>query len=357
MSLRERNGTWHFRFKLDGREYSGTTDLDATQRNVSEAQAIEAEHRKEMLEGRRPSRRIQVREFSDASKEFLEWAEVEHRDHPNTYKRVATSFASATAFFGREPVSLIDGGRIEAYKTRRVKEHKVRDVTLRHDLHNLSKFFEYAKKQHWTRENPVRDVTIPSDKDAVRIHVLTPAEEKLYFAHASRHRDLYDLGRLMLNQGPRPDEITLQPKCHVDLDRGLFHIRQGKTPAARRTLNLTSESRLILARRMAGPSPWLFPSKRNPGRHITRLNNAHDGMCAKAGLNFVLYDFRHTFATRMAEAGTDLATLAAILGHSSLRQVLKYVHPTAEHQRTAMLRYDNKLRAAARKESARMGRA
>jgi len=161
----------------------------------------------------------------------------------------------------------------------------------------------------------------------------------------------------MLNQGLRPEEVTSQPKCDVDLDRGLFHIRKAKTPAGRRTLNLTTESRLILARRIAGASPWLFPSKRKPGEHIGRLNNAHDRVCNKTSVNFVLYDLRHTFATKMAEAGTDLATLAAILGHSSLRQVQKYVHPTDEHKRQAMLRYDKLRKAAAKKEAAQAGRA
>ena len=59
-----------------------------------------------------------------------------------------------------------------------------------------------------------------------------------------------------------------------------------------------------------------------------------------------MYDFRHTFATRMAEAGIDLATLAAILGHNSIRMVQKYVHITAEHKRAAMARYDEKMQAA-----------
>jgi integrase len=70
----------------------------------------------------------------------------------------------------------------------------------------------------------------------------------------------------------------------------------------------------------------------------------------KTGLRFVLYDFRHTFATRMAESGIDLATLAAILGHSSLRSVMKYVHPTAQHQFQAMARYEETRRATQQTE-------
>ena len=79
-------------------------------------------------------------------------------------------------------------------------------------------------------------------------------------------------------------------------------------------------------------TPWIFPSRRNPRRFLSRVNNAHDRLCEKAQaagveLNLVLYDFRHTFATRMAEEGIDLATLAKILGHSSIRVVKRYGHP------------------------------
>ena len=154
----------------------------------------------------------------------------------------------------------------------------------------------------------------------------------------------------MLLQGMRPAEVESLERTDTDFGTNTIRIRRGKSKAARRTLNLTGESRQILGRRLKGDSRWLFPSPRRPGEHISKLNSTHNAVCRRAGLNFVLYDFRHTFATRMAQAGTDLATLAAILGHSSLRSVQRYVHPTAEHQRAAMARYDAALQATDRRE-------
>ena len=356
MSLRNRGGKWHFRFQLDGKEYSQTTHLAAIKRNQIRAQQIELEYRQALMEGRNPSRRIVVRSFSDATEEFLAWTEMEYRQHPNSGKRIRTSLASARAFFGQQPVSLIDAARIEAYKVWRLSEHKVRDITLRHDLHALSTFFRYAMKQTWTGHNPVREVKIPSDVDAVRMHVLTAEEERVYFARAAKYPDLFDGGRLMLNQGMRPEEVINIPKSAVDLERGKLSIQNGKSTASRRTLDLTTESRLILGRRMTGQSPWIFPSRRNPGKHIGRLNSAHDRLCrdaAKKGISisWVLYDLRHSFATAAAQSGVDLATIAAILGHSSIRIVQKYVHPTEEHKREAMLRFEAVMDAARRKQS------
>src|SRR5580700_7634772 len=83
----------------------------------------------------------------------LNWATMQYRAHPNSYRRIATSMTSAAAFFGQEPVSLIDEGRVESYKAWRINEHEIRDITLRHDLHALSKFFGYAITQCWTRDN------------------------------------------------------------------------------------------------------------------------------------------------------------------------------------------------------------
>ena len=91
MTLRNRNGIWNYRFKLDGKEYSGTTDLAATKQNTRAAQDKESEHRQRLRDGRRPLLPIQVREFTEATRHFLDWAKMEYRAHPNSYRRIATS--------------------------------------------------------------------------------------------------------------------------------------------------------------------------------------------------------------------------------------------------------------------------
>jgi len=74
------------------------------------------------------------------------------------------------------------------------------------------------------------------------------------------------------------------------------------------------------------------PLTKNPDHPISKLNCPHNRTLKDAGVSFVLYDLRHTFATRAAEAGVPLATLAAILDHNNLRSVIRYVHPSEADQ-------------------------
>ena len=209
---------------------------------------------------------------------------------------------------------------------------------------------------------------IGAPNDAVRIHVLAQDEEAPYFDAARRFSAHHDLGRLMLNQGCRPEEILALRTDDVDLERALLTIRDGKSHAARRQLKLMAESLRICAQRATPGSRWLFPGKL-PGTHMAKVNGPHGkvlddlavckcthrrrahvkGKCAcgcaafneTSRIAFVIYDFRHTFATRAAESGMPVATLAKILGHADLRSVMKYVHVRQEAQDRAMLDFEN----------------
>ncbi len=363
--IRKRGAKWHYRVWVKGKPYTGTTGLDATERGRKAAMQF-AENKQAEILAELMAPKPEARSFKEASDEFLSWCFAsEYRSKPNTARRIKTSFATLREFFQERDVTEITAGDVERYKSWRASEHQVRDITIRHDLHALSVFFgRFVRKFGWRSDNPVDDVKKPSDVDAIRIHVLSDEEESKYFSEA--RGNLYDVARLIILQGCRPEEIMALQQGDVNLGAGspsqvsanspdrafnstpnggaVIHIRGGKTRAARRTLTLTGESIEILARRLAKPGKWLFPSSRNDTGHLKKLNSQHDQTCIDAGVSFCLYDLRHTFATRLADAGVPITTIAALLGHSGLRQVARYVHPSAEAQRDAMKNYEKLMK-------------
>ena len=128
----------------------------------------------------------------------------------------------------------------------------------------------------------------------------------------------------------------------MNLTDGFLFNPFGKTKAARRRVPLNTAARNILTRRMVGlETPILSPCETDPARPVPKVNNAHDRAVRDSKVApFRLYDLRHTWATRAAEAGIDLVTLAALLRHSKIQMVLRYSHPTQEHKMRSVERLE-----------------
>jgi integrase len=111
--------------------------------------------------------------------------------------------------------------------------------------------------------------------------------------------------------------------------RGYLFNPFGKTNAARRKVPLNVAALTILKKRLkAANGGYLFPHRKDDDKPILKVNNAHDRALKKSKVrNFRVYDLRHTWATRAAEADVDVGTLASLLGHSKLVMVMRYVHP------------------------------
>lgn len=263
--------------------------------------------------------------FRDASAQYLDWYREEHGDRPSTWRRVDVSFVSLRDWFGGSKLQSIEPAGIEAFK--RHRRRTVKEVTIRHDLHALSGFFQFAMVRQWIARNPVREVRMPSDRDSVRIRVLSPNEERRYLEAAAVHSVLHVVARLMLATGLRPSEALGLRGSDWDPGYGRVSVRQGKSAAARRAIRVTGTTASLVAQLAADQGGYLFPG-RAKCRPRTKLNGPHQHACDNSGVACCLYDLRHTFASRAAAAGMPLTTLAAILGHSSLRCVVRYVHPS-----------------------------
>jgi integrase len=146
----------------------------------------------------------------------------------------------------------------------------------------------------------------------------------------------------MLETGMRPEEVyRIQPQ-NVNLSESWLFNPYGKTKAAKRRIWLTQTAKQVLSRRMEGlEGPYLFTHSDDPERPVPKMNNAHDRAVKASKVDpFRLYDLRHTWATRANAVGIDLVTLAAMLGHSRINMVMRYAHPTQEHQTQAMQKFE-----------------
>ncbi len=136
--------------------------------------------------------------------------------------------------------------------------------------------------------------------------------------------------------GLRISEVCRLQTKDVDSSRMLLHVCEGKGGNDRYAL-LSSGLLQVLrtywrAQRPAGP--YLFPGQRadrpltpEAVRKVQHKAAAHSGIGKRATPHLL----RHSFATHLLDAGTDIRTIQALLGHRSIRTTQLYAHVSPEH--------------------------
>lgn len=117
----------------------------------------------------------------------------------------------------------------------------------------------------------------------------------------------------------------------------MVRVRSGKGRKDRYTLlsqRCLEAIRDHLRYRPPNAGVWLFAGGR-AGRHVTTRSIqkvvAGIGDRAKLGKRLTPHVLRHSFATHLLEAGTDIRYIQELLGHSSTRTTEIYTHVSERH--------------------------
>jgi len=170
-------------------------------------------------------------------------------------------------------------------------------------------------------------------KDERRLQVVLTAQDVARLLRGLLDPKYRVFFTLLYATGLRLNEACQLRTDDIDAEHGLVHVRRGKG-GKERAVMLTP--RLLNALRtywrfVRPPSPWLFASGRGTHLNAEVARLALKRAAVVAGLTKVTPRvLRHSFATHLLEAGTDLRVIQVLLGHESIRTTARYTRVSLE---------------------------
>ncbi|MDA2934540.1 site-specific integrase [Acidobacteria bacterium AH-259-D05] len=273
-----------------------------------------------------------------ATELFLEWVKANRR--PKTAKSYAQSLARLKESFGAKKLSDISPFLIEKYKLERTGEGKRRSanaqVAVNRDLTCLRTL--YNRCLDWGKyegANPMRKVKLFKERRGREVF-LTHEQEKALLEAASEPLRTIILAGIYSGLRVHSEALTLTWD-NVNLAQGYLTVQGAYAKSGEtRSIYLDTELREALHRLKEKARAEAVFEKAN-GEPLKSIKTAFTTACKNAKLiGFTPHCLRHTFATRLGEAGVDLNTIKELGGWKSLKMVERYSHPSAEHKQAAI---------------------
>jgi integrase len=155
-----------------------------------------------------------------------------------------------------------------------------------------------------------------------RTKVYTPGEERKILDLCAG--DMHSLVCVLVDTGMRLGEALRFTPNHVDWSRRLIVLSPDITKSSKpRAVPMTRRVREILYGRPTDEMD--LPYFRMKLDHVEKQWQKIR-LALKGDTQWVLHAFRHTYASRMVQAGVDLYTVKELLGHSTIAVTERYAH-------------------------------
>jgi integrase len=235
-------------------------------------------------------------------------------------------------------------------RTDELLRNALTEATLNRDIEVLRHLLYWAVDEGFLTVNPVARVRLPKQRREPR-PILSLAEEAKILDAAAPH--LRQLIIAALDSGMRRGELLTQRAEHIDLTRRVLAVTHSKNHSgeARGIPLIVRLTHLLANLHRTNPEGLVFSFK---GRPIERIKTAWRGTVRRSGIRyFRFHDLRHTFNTRLMEAGVMQDVRKALMGHSSGEEINSlYTHVELPVKREAIRKLESWVEAERKRQQA-----
>jgi integrase/recombinase XerD len=265
--------------------------------------------------------------------------ELQRRNYsPATTRGYILAVKQFAEHFGKSPEHL-GADEIRRFQLYLLNDKKLAPGTVEIRISALRFLYKKTLKR---RDLAFDDLVFP--KTPRKLPVILSPEEVTRLIEAAANLMHRTILMVLYATGVRRTEASLLKVSDIDSQRMVIHIRQGK---GSRDRDVPLSPKLLDALRQywrwKRPKVYLFPSTsghRGVEQPISDKTVWHACQTAavRAGIKKRIgpHTLRHSFATHLLEAGTDLRTIQLLMGHERLEHTTVYLHLSQRHLHAAL---------------------
>lgn len=247
---------------------------------------------------------------------------------PNTERTYRDEFVQLLRTLGSTSVDTLTPERLRSYMLYCINELGLSEATL-HSRLNAIKFYV---EQVLHREKFFAEIPRPKKPRTLPKH-LGQQDVKRLFAMTEnlKHNTML---RLCYGMGLRVSELVALKVKDIDSGTRQVHVRRAKGKKDRYVpLPSSILEQLRTYYREYRPKEYLFEGQYGGAYSARSAQSVFHQALRRAGINkdIGIHGLRHSYATHLLEAGTDIAFIQKLLGHSNIKTTLLYAEVTYTH--------------------------
>ena len=253
-------------------------------------------------------------------------------NHPASFDRASHVVKRMSGYFGADtPLSRLRP-MVDQYKAWR--KQTVTAATVKREIIILKAACRKALEWEMISQDPLAGYKL--DKvDNKRVRYIEDSEFSRLINAA--HPDLAPILLMARHTGMRQGELLALQWSDLDLKRGWLCVRHSKSGESRFVPLTTTLLEMLEKTPLSEREGFVFQHDGKPlDRHGFPEHWFRKAVKLSGLMDFRFHDLRHTFASHAAMRGVDVQSLAAILGHKTLRMTQRYAHLSPGHLKTSI---------------------